>query len=35
MNSIKKLKHVGLTPKEAFYSSLNVNQRGKGNGHNI
>ena len=33
MNSIKKFKHVGLPPKEAFYSSLNANQRGKGNGH--
>ena len=26
MNSIKKFKHVGLPPKEAFYSSLNANQ---------
>ena len=33
VNSIKKFNYTELPTKEAFYSSLNANQRGKGDGH--
>ena len=33
VTSIKKLNYPKLPPKEAFHSSINANQRGKGDGH--